>query len=235
MEEQFRGAPKNETPQGSHARAIGWQRELLSTYSEKTCDALIAKFRANQTWQTPTLVLLRQDAYPTPQSDAAVAGLLRYVPKAIVSKWQEVRKKQDQLTSPPEFELRNQLFERSSQVVAKMQAAGVGILAGTDSAAPELVPGFSLHEELALLTQAGLTPMQALQAATKNPADFMGINQKQGTVEVGKFADLLLLDANPLDDIRNTEKIRALIIHGKVLDRASLDQMLAKESAFAAQ
>jgi imidazolonepropionase-like amidohydrolase len=235
MEEQFRGAPKNETPQGSHAREIGWQRELLSTYSGKTCDALIAKLRSNHTWQTPTLVLLRHDAYPTPRSDAAAADLLPYVPKTIVSTWKDVRKKQDQLASPPEFELRDQLFERSSQVVAKMKTAGVGILAGTDSPAPELVPGFSLHEELALLTQAGLSPMQALQAATKNPADFMEISQKQGTIEVGKNADLLLLDANPLDDIRNTEKIRALVIHGKLLDRASLDQMLAKETAFAAQ
>jgi imidazolonepropionase-like amidohydrolase len=235
MEEQFRGAPKNETSQGSHARQIAWERELLTTYSEKTCDALIAKFRANQTWQTPTLVLLRHDAYPTPQSDAAVADILKYAPKSIVAKWEEVRRKQDHLASPAEFDLRNQLFAKSSQVVAKMQAGGVGILAGTDSAAPELVPGFSLHEELALLTQAGLTPMQTLQAATKNPADFMGVTQKQGTIEVGKNADLLLLDANPLSDIRNTEKIRALVVRGKYLDRAALDNLLEKAAAFAAQ
>src|SRR5580693_2967544 len=176
MEEQFRGGPKSETPQGSHAREIAWERELLSTFSDKTCGALIAKFRTNHTLQTPTLVLLRHDAYPTPQSDAAVADLLKYAPKSIVQKWQEVRKKQDQLSSPADFDLRNQLFSRSSQVVAKMQSAGVGILAGTDSAAPELIPGFSLHEELALLTQAGLSPMQALQAATKGPAEFMGVN-----------------------------------------------------------
>jgi imidazolonepropionase-like amidohydrolase len=235
MEEQFRGGPKSETPQGSHAREVAWERELLSTYSDKTCDALIAKFRANQTWQTPTLVLLRHDAYPTPQSDAAVAEILRYAPKSIVLKWQEVRKKQDQFATPAEFELRNQLFARSSQVVAKMQSAGVGVLAGTDSAAPELIPGYSLHEELALLTEAGLSPMQALQTATKNPADFMGVIQKQGTIEAGKNADLLLLDANPLDDIRNTKKIRALVIHGKLLDRAALDDLLTKVTAFAAQ
>lgn len=235
MEEQFRGAPKKETPRGSQARQAAWERELLSTYSEKTCDALIAKFVANHTWQTPTLVLLRHDAYPTPQSDAAVAGELRYVPKFIASKWQQSRQKQDRLASPVEFDLRNQLFARSSQVVAQIQAAGVGILAGTDSAAPELVPGFSLHEELVLLTQAGLPPMQALQSATKNPADFMGIGQKQGTIEVGKNADLLLLDANPLDDIRNTEKIRALVIHGRLLDRTLLDKLLANAAAFAAQ
>ena len=235
MERQFSAGPKNETPQGSHAREVAWERELLSTFSDDTCDALVAKFRANQTWQTPTLVLLRQDAYPTPQSDEAVADLLRYVPKSMVSKWQQVRMKQDQFASRSEFDLRNQLFARSSQLVGKMQAAGVGILAGTDSAAPELVPGFSLHEELTLLVQAGLTPMQALQAATKNPAVFMGVGQKQGTVEVGKNADLVLLDANPLDDVRNTEKIRALVIHGKLLDRTTLDKLLAKVSSFAAQ
>jgi imidazolonepropionase-like amidohydrolase len=195
---------------------------------------LIAKFRANQTWQTPTLVLLRHDAYPTPQSDAAVAEILRYAPKSIVLKWQEVRKKQDQFATPAEFELRNQLFARSSQVVAKMQSAGVGVLAGTDSAAPELIPGYSLHEELALLTEAGLSPMQALQTATKNPADFMGVIQKQGTIEAGKNADLLLLDANPLNDIRNTKKIRALVIHGKLLDRAALNDLLMNVAAFAA-
>jgi imidazolonepropionase-like amidohydrolase len=235
MEEQFRGAPKNETMQGSLSRQVTWERELLSTYSEKTCDALIAKFHANQTWQTPTLVLLRHDAYPTPQSDAAVSNLLKYVPKDIVSKWQEARKKQDGFASAAEYDLRNRLFERSSKVIGKMQSAGVGILAGTDSAAPELVPGFSLHEELVLLVQAGLSPMQTLQAATKNPADFLGVIQKQGTFEVGKSADLLILDANPLDDIRHTQKIRALVIRGKLLDRASLDDLLAKAAAFAGQ
>ena len=234
MEEQFRGAPNNEAPLGSYARQVAWERELLSTFSEKTCDALIAKFRANQTWQTPTLVLLRHDAYPTPKSDAVVSDLFRYAPISIVSKWQQVRKRQDQFASTASFDLRNQLFARSSQLVGKMQAAGVGILAGTDSAAPELVPGFSLHEELVLLTQAGLSPMQALQAATKNPADFMGVGQEQGTIEVGKSADLLILDANPLDDIRNTEKIREVVIQGKLLDRPTLDNMLAKAAAFAA-
>jgi len=235
MYEQFRGAPKNQSAEGSFERQLYWDKRLYSTYSKKNCDALIARFRANQTWQTPTLVLLRHDAYPTPRSDASVTQLLRYVPKSMVSTWQEVRRKQDQFASPGVYEFRDALFSLSARVVQKIQFGGVGILAGTDSAAPELIPGFSLHEELALLTQAGLTPMQALQAATKNPADFMGISQKQGTVEVGKNADLLLLDANPLDDIHNTQKIRALVIHGKLLDRMQLDEQLKKAAAFAAQ
>jgi imidazolonepropionase-like amidohydrolase len=251
MEEQFRGAPKNETPQGSHAREVAWERELLSTYSEKTCDALIAKFRANQTWQTPTLALLRHDAYPAPfsidgmnytpltpaneQSDVVGIFLGKYMPPEILQRWEEATRKQDEFASNAEYEIREELLRLSAHVVAKMQAAGVGILAGTDSAAPQLLPGFSLHEELALLTRAGLSPMQALQAATKNPADFMGVAQKQGTIEVGKNADLLLLDANPLDNIQNAERIRALVLHGKLLDRSALDELLQKAAAFAAR
>jgi imidazolonepropionase-like amidohydrolase len=90
-----------------------------------------------------------------------------------------------------------------------------------------------LHEELALLVRAGLTPMQALEAATKLPAEFLGKQQTQGTIEPDKIADLLLLDANPLDDIHNTQKIRAVILRGKLLDRSFLDELLTKEESFA--
>ena len=107
------------------------------------------------------------------------------------------------------------------------------IMAGTDTTAPFVFPGSSLHEELALLVRAGLTPMQALQAATRLPAEFLGKLQTQGTIEQGKVADLLLLDANPLDDIQNTQKIRAVILRGKLLDRNSLDELLTKEENFA--
>jgi len=75
--------------------------------------------------------------------------------------------------------------------------------------------------------------MQALQAATKNPADFLGKGKTQGTIEPGKTADLLLLDANPLEDIHNTQKIRALIVRGKLLDRAALDALLSSTQKFA--
>jgi len=121
----------------------------------------------------------------------------------------------------------------SLRIVGKMNAAGVRIMAGTDTTAPFVFPGSSLHEELALLVQAGLTPMQALQAATKHPAEFLGKLQTQGTVEQGKVADLVLLDANPLDDIHNTQKIRAVILRGKLLDRIFLNELLAKEENFA--
>ena len=124
-------------------------------------------------------------------------------------------------------------MEASLHIVGKIKAAGVPIMAGTDTTAPFVFPGSSLHEELALLVQAGLTPMQALQAATKLPAEFLGKLQTQGTIEQGKFADLVLLDANPLDDIHNTQKIRAVILRGNLLDRSFLDKVLTKEEEFA--
>jgi imidazolonepropionase-like amidohydrolase len=143
-------------------------------------------------------------------------------------------KDRDKGTTPQEFELRKELLAKSIEIVGKMQSAGVHLMAGTDTTAPYVFPGSALHEELALLAQAGLTPMQALQTATKNPAEFLGELQTQGTIEPGKFADLLLLDANPLMDIRNTQKIRALVLRGKLLDRTALDELLASEAKFAA-
>jgi imidazolonepropionase-like amidohydrolase len=107
-----------------------------------------------------------------------------------------------------------------------MARSGVGILAGTDTPNPYCFPGFGIHDELALLVKCGLTPRQALQAATINPARYFGWELKMGTVQVGKVADLVLLDANPLKDIHNTTKIAAVFVRGRQMDRAALDQML---------
>jgi imidazolonepropionase-like amidohydrolase len=108
-----------------------------------------------------------------------------------------------------------------------MQRAGVGLLAGTDTHNPYVLPGFSLHDELALLVEAGLSPLEALQAATLNPARFLKMTDSLGTIAPGKLADFVLLDANPLADIHNTTKIRAVVANGRYLDRAALDAVLA--------
>ena len=96
-----------------------------------------------------------------------------------------------------------------------------------------VTPGFSLHDELELLVKAGLTPIEALQAATINPAKSLGLLNSLGTVEKGKIADLVLLDANPLDDIRNTRRIHAVIINGRLLEKKTLDKMLEQVEAAA--
>ena len=89
------------------------------------------------------------------------------------------------------------------------------------------MPGFSLHDELAELVDAGLTPMEALQSATLNAALYLGMTDAFGTVEAGKIADLILLEANPLDDIRNTQRIAAVILNGQLIEKRELQKMLA--------
>jgi len=133
-----------------------------------------------------------------------------------------------------EFQMRGELRKRALAVFKQMHAAGVPVMAGTDSTAPNVFPGFALHEDLYYFVQAGLTPLEALQAATVKPAEFLGRAAEQGTIAPGKRADLVLLNANPLDDIRNTQKIDAVIVNGKLLNRRDLDAFLAKVAVLAA-
>jgi imidazolonepropionase-like amidohydrolase len=121
-----------------------------------------------------------------------------------------------------------------SDLVGRLNRAGVQILAGTDCPNPFVYPGFSLHDELGLLVRSGLTPAEALRTATVNPAIFLGVTDSLGTVARGKVADLALLDGNPLTDIANTKRIRAVIQGGRLLDRRALDAMLAQAKARAA-
>jgi imidazolonepropionase-like amidohydrolase len=233
ISEQFAAGPKKATIGQSLNRELGWQRELLQSYSDQQAAELITEFRRNQTWQVPTLILLRNDAFPTPETDPSRDPRQKYVPLQVLANWQKGAKDRDKGATTQEFSLRSSLMQASLRIVGKMNTAGVPILAGTDTTAPFVFPGSSLHEELALLVQAGLTPMQVLESATKLPAAFLGKQQTQGTIEQDKIADLLLLDANPLDDIHNTQKIRAVILRGKLLDRSFLDELLVKEENFA--
>ncbi len=109
-----------------------------------------------------------------------------------------------------------------------LKDAGVKLLAGTDMPQAFVYPGFSLHEELELLVRSGLTPLEALRAATYNPAEFLGALDSLGTVTQGKVADLVLLDADPLTDIRNTRRISAVIANGRLFDRAARAQLLKR-------
>ena len=234
MGKQFRVLTKKATPAQSKARKLAWQRELLDSYSDQKAAELVAKFREQQIWQTPTLILLRNDAFPSASLNLTSDPRTKYVPAKILENWRTSYEQQVKNISKEEFSLRAALLEKSLGLVGRMQKSGVKILAGTDSAAPYIVPGFGLHDEMELLVKAGLTPLEALQAATRNPAEFLGHLDSQGIIAAGKNADLLLLDANPLDDIRNTQKIHTVVLRGKLLDRAALDQLLADAQKFAA-
>ncbi|MGH9844978.1 MAG: amidohydrolase family protein, partial [Blastocatellia bacterium] len=203
-------------------------------YSDQKAGALFARFKQNATWQVPTLTVLRGGAFlddPNFTNDPR----LKYLPSDLKARWEPKNNPVFKNSTAADFAGLKKIFLKQLQIVGAMQRAGVELLAGTDVLNPYCFPGFSLHDELALLVKAGLTPMEALQAATRNPAKFLGQLDSLGTVERGKIADLVLLEANPLAEISNTQKINAVVVGGKLVSKAELQEMLAKVEAVASK
>lgn len=189
-------------------------------------DTLADTFLRNNTWQCPTAVIDYDFNF---QDLPEVAGRteLKYLPMAI----------RDRVKLPTVFpgpEIAHRFFRDKMALLKALHKRGVPMLAGTDCPMSDTVPGFSLHEELRLMVdEAGFSPFDALRAATLNPARFLHRERDTGTVSEGKVCDLVLLDANPLEDIRNTRHIAAVIADGKYYDRASLDKLLSDQAAAA--
>jgi len=220
-------------------RLLAWPKPegLFDTYSEEKAAALFQTFARNGTWQTPTLALLA-GFLRVPDQDFLRDPRRRYLPKAWTNTWDPAAALYAHDLSAADYQaLRARiqtLLDRYKKLVGDMHRAGVEFLAGTDTNQNNpLFPGWSLHEELALLVESGLTPMEALQSATRNPALYFGELRDLGTVEAGKFADLVLLDANPLQDIHNTQKIAAVVMGGHYYSRQDLDAILDKTAATA--
>lgn len=201
------------------------QIKALDSYDREKAESLFARFRKNGTWQVPTLVgwqsLSRAD-------DERLASDVRgrYIPPERRKSWQMQSAGFLGSLSADYLANRQRLLEKQLELVGAMRRAGVELMTGTDTAALYIYPGFSLHDELALLVRAGLTPMEALQCATRNPAKYLGMLDTLGTVEKDKIADLMLLEANPLEDIRNTQKIAAVVVGGRLIRKAELQEML---------
>lgn len=196
--------------------------QLADTYDEQRASALFAALKKNGTWLVPTLVVKRVFASI---GDTAVYhdDRLRYVDPQTRDQWE--RAPIVHIDIPSYIEARKRDLESKLRITRAAHAAGVRFLAGTDSNFPYVYYGSSLHHELALLVDAGFTPLEALQAATLNPAKFLNMPDT-GMIQPGKRADLLLLDADPLADIHNISKIHAVILGGRLLDRSDLDQLL---------
>jgi len=210
-------------------------RRFVETYDDARATALTATFARKRTWQVPTLIWERGQ-WLIDESDFRNHPLAKYAP----AYWKEhtwkmftddILKTMD--TDPVAY--RRRFVQKELDIVGKMHRAGVPFLAGTDTAAGVYVlPGFSLHEELQLFVRAGFTPLEALQTATLNPALFLGREADFGAVEKGKSADLVLLSANPLENIGNTRSIEAVVIRGQLLRRKDLDALLRQVQTAAA-
>jgi imidazolonepropionase-like amidohydrolase len=195
------------------------QIKALDTYSEEKAKALFARLVKNGTWQDPTLTVLR--AFASMDDEQFTKDpRVKYMPAYIRSGWKP-------FLPPGAIPSVKRIYRQTTTTATAMHRAGVPFLAGTDVTNPYCFPGFSLHDELALLVdECKFTPLEALACATCNPAKFLGMEKDLGTVEKGKLADLVLLDANPLDDIKNTQKIAAVVAAGKLIRKAELQKML---------
>jgi hypothetical protein len=185
------------------------EQRLLDSFDPARAASIFAAYVRHGVWHCPTLIIYKP---------ASVANLDR-VPKA----WQP-RPDKALLKDTP-FDLA--IHRKTMEVTAMMFRAGVRLLPGTDTGMPYILPGFGLHDELELMAAAGIPASAVLRIATLAPAQFLDREKDLGTIAAGKLADLVLLDADPLQSIANTRRIRAVVSDGQLYDRAALDRMLA--------
>lgn len=215
--------------EGDFLKSGKTEAKFLASYDPARAAALAALLAKNQTWQCPTLVWERGGNL-IDVTDFSKDERAKYVP--VYWKEQTWKKFTEQVESEfgsDDLATRKAFLEKELEVVQLLHKAGVPFLAGTDTPPGVYIfPGFSLHEEMQRFVAAGFTPLEALQTATLNPARFFQMEDKLGTIERDKLADLVLLDANPLQDIRNTQKIAAVVLNGRYISRNDLQKILQK-------
>jgi len=205
-------------------------RQAAQAYDPAAAARHFAGLNACGSWLSPTFAINRVISRP---ADAfAHDPRNKYVPRPVRDLWVD-RLPLFTPVTPEQIAQQDAYFEAQLRLVGEARRAGVGVLGGTDCLNPYVFPGFSLHDELDFLVEAGLGPRRALQAVTRDAAAFLGRADTAGTITPGKVADLVLLDADPLADIRAVRRIDTVVTAGRVLGRAALDRMLADAEAAA--
>ena len=201
------------------------QRPLaIANYDPQRAKEVLDVLAKNETWQIPTLALTTGFT-ERPFASSKWQETFKYLPENIELNW---KKEIDELMKDTPTPFNEKYTEWLTNMVGQVHHTGIEIMAGTDCPIFYLTPGRSLHEELEVLVKAGLTPLEALQTATINPAKYFNLEKELGAVKETMWADLLILDENPLKDIRNTQKINAVIKQGHYMGRSDLDEMLEK-------
>jgi hypothetical protein len=210
-------------------------RLLLEGFDAEACSRLLRALATNGTHVVPTLAVHRGFTFVR---DTAMLrdARLEFVPPALAERWRVDADSDAAETSPERLAFNEEMFRRFTRLVGTMHEAGVPILAGTDASDEAFVyAGASLHDELQLLVDGGLSPIEALRTATTAPAEFLGLSDSLGTVEVGKAADLVILDADPLSDIANIRRIHAVVRGGRYIGPDERERLLATARAEAAR
>lgn len=199
--------------------------EAMPQWLEDEVPALARTFAKHGTWFVPTIVAYELRArrgdladHPDPRSRYATPPLKRY--------WDEAFPASPRDRDPETRARRARFVEIGQGMIRRMHEAGVSIAVGSDLAGRDVLPGFSVHDEIALLVASGLTPMEALRAGTSEAARLLSASDTLGIIAPGKAADLVLLDGDPLADVKNVGRISAVILRGKLLERADLDRLL---------
>jgi hypothetical protein len=200
---------------------------MIDEYDPQICAEVFRTFVQNGTRYVPTHLTRKMDAFaddPTYRRDPRS----KYVTKATWKAWNDDADGMIAADRSPEGrKAMMDFYLKGLEITVAAHKAGVKVMVGTDNGDSYIFPGFAVHDEIYELVKAGLTPAEALRAATWNGADFLGKTDTAGSIEAGKLADLVLLNANPLTDVRNTQKIAAVFLNGRYLDRPALDRLLA--------
>jgi imidazolonepropionase-like amidohydrolase len=219
------------TPEGVVSPMLGraldapFFQRVLDTLDPTACDALASRIAGSTTWEVPTLVRLRSMLR---SDDAAwrVQPSLAYVPPPTRALWARLADRYTATTPAAARESFARYYDGDRRFVGLLARQGAKLLAGSDVGGIWLVPGASLHDEFGELASAGLTPLQVLQSTTLNPAAFLGREADMGTIDAGKRADLVLLEADPLQSVSHLSRVHAVVVNGRLLTRAHLDALL---------
>ena len=211
--------------QNAYDAELRWK--MVDEHDGARCSELIKSMAASDTWWTPTLQVLQMSAL-SGDSAFRADSRLRYIPwllRTLV--WMpDADRSAREPADESGRDLYGTLYDMALGHVGQAHSAGVKILVGTDAGDTYVFPGFGIHDELVELVRAGLSPASALRAATLDAAVFAGMDDDFGSIAIGKVGDLMLLDANPLDDVSHTRRIAGLFFNGEFFDRAALDELL---------
>jgi imidazolonepropionase-like amidohydrolase len=207
------------------AKIAADQTMMLDHFSQERADEAYSRLAKNHTFLTPTLVTEHALAFIDDLSKEHDPRM-QYVAPQELAGWKPENGLLTKYRTPAYIAMRKREYAKFLDEIRHAQALGVHLLAGTDITIPYTFAGFSVHDELRLFVEAGLTPMQALETATTNPALLLGLSKKWGRIQPGYDANLVLLDADPMKNIANTTKINSVVLNGRMLERKQLDHML---------